>query len=209
MSQTFHLVLKGSGPKAFLDPRHSDDVSEVFELNDTYMVAVMDGKQEKGTAKLSSVRNEIEGKVRNNKKASLIKDKIASIEGDDFDQMKEDYGDESRSGEADLTLSSNSFPGVGFAPEAVGVAFSLNEGELTRPFEIANGVLIVKAITKGLPDEIEDYGPYANQLRAQRSGSKEVIANFPLTFSPLLISDQLDAAVKDFAEITDKRYKFF
>ena len=186
-----------------------DDVSEVFELNDTYMVAVMDGKQEKGTAKLSSVRNEIEGKVRNNKKASLIKDKIASIEGDDFDQMKEDYGDESRSGEADLTLSSNSFPGVGFAPEAVGVAFSLNEGELTRPFEIANGVLIVKAITKGLPDEIEDYGPYANQLRAQRSGSKEVIANFPLTFSPLLISDQLDAAVKDFAEITDKRYKFF
>ena len=48
-----------------------------------------------------------------------------------------------RTGSADLTLSSNSFPNVGFAPEAVGVAFSLKEGEKTAPFATDNGVIII------------------------------------------------------------------
>lgn len=185
------------------------DVSEVFELGNYYMTAVMTGKQEKGTAKLDAIINEIEAKVRNTKKAEIIKGKIADIVGDDFEAMKDVYGDEARSGEADLTLSSNSFTGIGFAPEAVGIAFSLNEGEKTNPFEVTNGVLMIRSVTKSVPEEIEDYSTYMTQTQAARQAQKEIISNFPLTFSPLFISGRLHEAVTDFAEITDLRYKFF
>ncbi|MBV6641878.1 MAG: SurA N-terminal domain-containing protein [Cyclobacteriaceae bacterium] len=185
------------------------EVSEVFELGNYYMTAVMTGKQDKGTAKLDAIANEIEAKVRNTKKAQIIKDKIADIVGDDFEAMKDVYGSDARSGEADLTLSSNSFTGIGFAPEAVGIAFSLNEGEKTNPFEVTNGVLMIRSITKSVPEELEDYSTYLAQVQAARQAQKEIVSNFPLTFSPLFISDRLHKAVTDFAEITDLRYKFF
>ena len=185
------------------------DVSEVFELGNYYMTAVMTGKQEKGTAKLDAISNEIEAKVRNAKKAEIIKGKIADIVGDDFEAMSDVYGSEARSGEADLTLSSNSFTGIGFAPEAVGTAFSLNEGEKTNPFDVTNGVLMIRSVTKSVPEEIEDYSTYVAQVLAERTAQKDIITNFPLTFSPLFISERLHKAVTDFAEITDLRYKFF
>ncbi len=184
-------------------------VSEVFELGNYYMTAVMTGKQEEGTAKLDAIINEIEVKVRNTKKAEIIKGKIADIVGDDFEAMSDVYGNDARSGEADLTLNSNSFTGIGFAPEAVGIAFSLNEGEKTNPFEVTNGVLMIRSVTKSIPEELEDYSTYVTQVQAERQAQKEIISNFPLTFSPLFISGRLHKAVTDFAEIEDLRYKFF
>ncbi|MEQ8470121.1 MAG: SurA N-terminal domain-containing protein [Marinoscillum sp.] len=186
-----------------------DKVSNVFELEDNYVVAVMTGKQIKGTAKLAQVQSEIKTKVLNEKKAKYIKDKIASLDSEDFEAMKEAYGEGARSGSADLTLSSNSFPNVGFAPEAVGVAFSLEEGERTGAFEIPNGVLVISATAKSMAEDQESYATYKTTVANERRARKTVIANFPLTFSPLFVSQSLDNAVKDFAEIEDKRYKFF
>ncbi|WP_421874688.1 peptidylprolyl isomerase [Marinoscillum sp.] len=186
-----------------------DKVSDVFELENSYVVAVMTGRQMEGTAKLSQVRNEIESKVLNEKKTKYIKDKLAGISADNFDAMKEAYGSEARTGSADLTLSSNSFPNVGFAPEAVGVAFSLEEGEKTAPFEITNGVLVLSATTKSLAADQENYESYKATVASERRSRQAVIANFPLSFTPLFVPQSLDNAVKEFAEIEDKRYKFF
>ena len=186
-----------------------DKVSDVFELDNTYVVAVMTGRQMEGTAKLSQVRNEIESKVLNEKKAKFIKDKIAGLSAGDFDAMKEAYGTEARTGSADLTLNSNSFPNVGFAPEAVGVAFSLEEGEKTAAFEITNGVLVLSATSKTLASDQENYDSYKTTVANERKSRQTVIANFPLSFSPLFVPQALDNAVKEFADIEDKRYKFF
>lgn len=185
------------------------DVSEVFELGDVYMTAVMTDIQEVGTASLDGIVNEIETKVRNSKKAEVIKEKIASIATDDFEAMVDAYGQDARLSEADLTLSSNSLTGVGLSPKAVGVAFSLNEGETTSPFEVTNGVLIIRSITKGTVDEPDGYSTYISQVQARRAAQKEIISNFPLTFSPLFISGRVHNSVVDFAEIEDMRYKFF
>lgn len=185
------------------------EVSEVFELENNYVVAVMTGRQEEGTAKLSQVESEIRGKVLNEKKAAHIKEKLSAIEGDEFDAIKAGYGEAARTGEADLTLSSNSFPNVGFAPEAVGVAFSLEEGEKTAPFDATNGVLMIQATAKSLPEPQEDYQAYKAEVQNERRSRKTVVANFPLSFYPLFVSQALDNAIKEFAEIEDNRYKFF
>ncbi|RED98856.1 peptidylprolyl isomerase [Marinoscillum furvescens] len=186
-----------------------NEVSDVFEMDDNYVVAVMTGRQMEGTAKLSQVRSEIRTKVLNQKKADYIKEKLSAISAEDFEAIASEYGEGARSGSSDLTLSSNSFPNVGFAPEAVGVAFSLEEGEGTAPFEAPNGVLMVKAVAKSMAADQEDYSAYVAQVENERRVRKAVIANFPLSFSPMFVSQAIDQAVKEFAEIEDTRYKFF
>lgn len=186
-----------------------DKVSDVKEFDDQYVVAVMTGRQMKGTAQLAQVQNEIKTKVLNEKKAVFIKEKLGKITSEEFETVKSEYGEGARTGNADLTLSSNSFSGVGFAPEAVGVAFSLEEGEKTKPFEISNGVLIVKATAKSPAEDTEDYSTYKSQIASERVGRRAIIANFPLSFSPVFVPQSLDNAVKEFAEIEDERYKFF
>lgn len=184
-------------------------VSDVKEFDDQYVVAVMTGKQTKGTAKLSQVESEIKSKVLNEKKTTYIKEKIAGLSATDFEGMKTEYGGEVRTGSADLTLSSNTFPNVGFSPEAVGVAFSLEEGEKTAAFGVTNGVLVLSATAKSMAEDQESYDAAKSTILNERNGRRTVIANFPLSFSPIFVPQALDDAVKEFAEIEDKRYKFF
>lgn len=184
-------------------------ISEVFEIDGKYIVAVLTSIQEKGTANLSQVQGEVKSKLLNQKKADYIITKINALEADGMEALKDAYGDGARSGNADLTLSSNSFPNIGLAPEAVGVAFSLEEGEKTAPFKVDNGVIVLVSTAKSSPEDLEIYNPYISQVISSRTSRKIPIANFPLSFYPLLVPQKLDNAVKEFAEIEDKRYKFY
>lgn len=186
-----------------------NDISEVFELDDNYIVAVMTGKQDKGTSNLSQVRNEVRTKVLNDKKATYIISEIKKAGTDDFEGIKVAFGEKARTGQADVSLGSSSFPNVGFAPEAIGVAFSLEEGEKTAPFKITNGVIMLSSTAKNTPDVLDDYSGYVVQVQGKRQARKTVIANFPLSFSPLFVSSRIDNSIKEFAEIEDQRYKFF
>ena len=55
----------------------------------------------------------------------------------------------------------------------------------------------------------ENYDSYKTTVANDRRSRQTVIANFPLSFTPLFVPQSLDNAVKEFAEIEDKRYKFF
>src|SRR5690606_40212301 len=55
------------------------DVSEIFELDNAYVVALVTGQTEDGYAKLDAVREQVALQVRNDKKAKYIADKIAGL----------------------------------------------------------------------------------------------------------------------------------
>ncbi len=184
-------------------------VSEVFELDNSYVVAGLITIQPKGTANLDQVRGEVQSKVANAKKADLIIAKVNSLNEQDFEALKSAYGSEARTGSADLTLASNSFPNVGFAPEAVGVAFSLKEGEKTAPFAIDNGVIVLSSVSKSEAQTQESYTEYKSQVQSTRATRNTTIANFPLSFYPIMVSQRVDNAIKEFADIEDNRYKFY
>jgi len=184
-------------------------VSEVFELDDVYVIAAMTGIQEDGAARLADVENEVTLKVRNEKKAETIKTKLNGLADQTFEEIIEKYGEGATTGEATLTLSSNSISGVGLAPEAVGVAFSLEEGEATGAFETSNGVVVMKMISKNVAQDTEDYNLYLQQLINKRASRKTVITDFPLTYFRILVSQDLDNAIKELSGLEDKRYKFF
>ena len=45
-----------------------------------------------------------------------------------------------------LNLSENSLSNVGYSPESIGTAFSMEEGELTRPFKIDGGMKVAAIV---------------------------------------------------------------
>ena len=57
-------------------------MSPVFDLGDQYVVAVMTKKVEKGLAKLTDIRTQIEAKVKDQKKAAFLINKLNTLSGD-------------------------------------------------------------------------------------------------------------------------------
>ncbi len=169
-------------------------VSDVYEVDDNYVVAVMTGESDKGLAPLSEVRNEIAVKVKNQKKGELIIAELKNAEGD-LEAMAAKYGDDAGVySSSDLKLNSNSLPSVGFAPEAVGRAFALENGQKTDPFATDNGVLVIEMVSITPAPQIADYSLYKQQLTQQYENS---------------VSFNIANAVKEYADIEDRRYKFF
>ncbi len=169
-------------------------VSDVYEIDENYLVAIMTGSSEKGTASLDDVRNEVTVKVKNEKKTQIIIEKLKNTEGD-LDAMAAAYGtDASIYNTSDLKISGNSLPNVGFAPEAVGKAFALESGERSEPFGAENGVLVLEMVSITPAPQIADYSLYKQQLTQQYENR---------------IGFNIANAVKQYAEIEDRRYKFF
>jgi len=169
-------------------------VSEVYDLDDKYVVATVTSIQEKGTAKLETVKNEVERKVINEKKADYIKNKLNGASGS-LEDIASAFGSEAKvHSMTGLKLSSNSLNNVGAAPELVGLAFALNEGEKTAPIASDNGVLIIQLDSKTTAADQEDYTFIKDQLLQSRQ---------------VKLTQQLDNTIKKFADITDGRYKFY
>ena len=170
------------------------EVSKIFELDESYVVAVLTGKVEKGTAELQNVRNEVSIKVKNLQKADQIINTLNGLSGS-LDEIAEGYGSDANVyTSSDLKFNSNSLPSIGFSPKAVGKAFSLNPGERSAPFATDNGVVMMELVNMTGAPEIADYTTYKNQ-KIQTEQSR--------------VSINVLEAVKKFADIEDNRYKFY
>jgi peptidyl-prolyl cis-trans isomerase D len=176
------------------------DVSEVFELDDQYVVAIQTAEQEEGTATLEQVRNELERKVINQKKADYISEKLAELVGS-YEEIAANYEGDARTGNAELTLGDNSLGNAGIAPEAVGVAFSLQQGESTRPFAVENGVMMLTVTSKEDPAEVASYDAYRPVVLNTRRTFRR--SQVPATYQNIY------NALTQTAEIEDNRYKFY
>jgi peptidyl-prolyl cis-trans isomerase D len=79
-------------------------------------------------------------------------------------------------------------------PVAVGTIFSLENGKRSEPFKGENGVLIAELQNKTVAPAVGDYSIFRNQLLQGLNGK----AAYAIT-----------EALKEGANIEDKRYKFF
>ncbi|WP_099600174.1 SurA N-terminal domain-containing protein [Reichenbachiella sp. 5M10] len=172
------------------------DVSDVFEIENQYVIATLVSEQEEGSANLASVKNEVRKKVIDEKKAEIITQKLNGIEGAALANkiIQYDGNNAKYYSMSNLKLSSNSLTSVGLAPKAIGVAFSMEPGEVSEPFAIDNGVIQLELINKIDAPEVSNYENYRNQATTKRQAR--------LAYS-------IDQAVRELADIKDERYKFF
>lgn len=166
-----------------------------FELPDEYVVAVYADRTEAGVQPLSAVRTEIEGILRDQKKADFIKSKMSSLSGN-ASEVATAYGPEAQQSNVNsLKLGDLQIAG-GNAPEAIGAAFALqNNGDWTSPYVVdGGGVIMIQLKSKSVAAEIGDYTSYENQIISEATTK----ANAALSQS-----------VIDKVDITDERYKYF
>jgi peptidyl-prolyl cis-trans isomerase D len=169
-------------------------VSDVFDLPDTYVVAVMTGETEEGFKSFDKVKDEITPAVKNTLKGEKIIEKLASQNGT-LEEMAKAFGsDATVNSSSDLKLNSNSLPSVGLDAKAVGVAFSLENGKKSKSFAGENGVIIIELQNKTIAAAIGDYTMFKTQLLQGLNGKS---------------NSGITAAIKEVSKIEDKRYKFF
>ncbi|MEH0158059.1 peptidylprolyl isomerase [Limibacter armeniacum] len=169
-------------------------VSEVFDLDDRFVVAVLLTERAKGVASLNEVKDDVRRAVLKEKKADEIIKKLSSMKGS-LEEIKSAYGNGATVGiEDDLALSAASLSGVGFAPKTVGAIFGMKAGETSSPIKDENSVTMVKVKNIEAPMETADYTIYKKQLE-QRKGSGA--------------SYKVLQAITDLAGVEDERYKFF
>ena len=170
------------------------EVSTVYELDDQYVVAVMTGEVEEGTADLESVRLEVEKKVKDEKKGKLIADKLATISGS-IDDRAAAFGDDASVYESsDLKLSAVSLPSVGTAPDAIGTLFGMKTGDFSKPISVERGVVVLGLLNLTEGPSIADYTSYKNIIEQSLKNTT---------------SYDISNVIKDWADIKDARYKFY
>lgn len=168
--------------------------SDVFDLDDDYVVAIMTGESKAGFRSLDAVKEEITPAVRNEVKGKQIIEKLNTQKGT-LEEMAKLFGTDAIVGSSsDLKLNSNTLPSVGLDPVAVGKIFSLENGKRSQPFAGENGVLIAELQNKTIAPAVGEYSMFRNQLLQGLNGK-----------SAYAISE----ALKHGANIEDERYKFF
>ena len=169
-------------------------ISQVYELDGQNVVAVMTGEIEKGYKPLSLVKDEITPLVRNEVKGKVIIEKLNALKGT-LEEVVAGFGNDANIySSSDLKLGSNSLPTAGFDPQAVGTAFSLENGKRSAPVAGENGVLIFELQNKTVAPSLTDYTQYRTQLeQASQNRSSFNIAE----------------AIKENSDIEDLRFKFF
>ena len=174
------------------DTRDINDLSEVIELDDGYVVAHVSDIKEEGTKNIDEVENSIRKKIIDDKKFNYLSKLLTGYES--LDELKEIYENGDIYSMPDLTFNSNSLLNVGYSPEAVGVAFSMNENELTKPFKIDDGIIIIQLNNILDADTLSSYDDYGIPLLQANKFTAPI---------------KIDNSIKMFSDIEDYRYKFF
>ena len=177
---------------AYDDDRYNNDVSDVIELNDSYVVSYLSNIIKEGTKKLNDVENSVRKKILDEKKFNYFSKMFDNYSS--LDDLKTLYDGGDINSMDDLDFNSNSIQNVGFTPEAIGVTFSMNDGELTKPIKIDDGLIVIQLNGFVQADSLQSYSDYGKTLL-----QANIFAN----------SLKIDNAIKEFSNIEDLRYKFF
>ena len=164
-------------------------VSQPFELQGTFVIALLTDLKEKGTAPLEDVKDEIERFVMNTKKFDMLS---AKMTGSTINDIASAVNVETKTAN-NMNFNAFSIPGAGFEPDVIAVATSMDEGSISKAIEGRAGVYVLK-VTK--------------VIKPENANGKQELAKLKLDFSNR-VSYQVFDALKENANIVDNRAKFF
>lgn len=172
---------------------NKNDVSQIFEFGNRFILATVVEIREKGIASLESKKAVIERAVLKEKKAEYLKKQFAEAlaAGKSFDQIVNEY-QATQDQASDITFSSFQIPNYGVEHRVIATAVALDANAVSEPIEGQNGVFVVRVTgkTEGEP------------------GNAVVEKNRMQTNYTSRVDRMLYPAIKDLCEINDYRSKF-
>ncbi len=168
-------------------------VSDVFELNDRYVIAILSKVTVEGEVNLAGVKDAVKSEVVKDKKTAKILEKLGN--SGKIEDLAAKYGAGAKVlDNPDAILSGSSLPEIGFDPTLLGKMFGLKQGAEFGPTRAENGVVAARMVSFTDAPKIADYKMYTDGITTRRSGSVQFF---------------MIEAVKELEKVVDDRIKFF
>jgi len=151
-------------------------ISDPIELDDQIIVVQLIEKISEGTRPFSEVRGQIENIVKNNKRGSMMMERVQQMfDGSgDLEQLAEEAGKNIQTAN-DLRMGSTSIPGAGREPGIIGSVFAMEQGEISSPLQGENAVFVVRVNDISIADADQmtdaDRSQIRNRLEQQKFSS--------------------------------------
>ncbi len=168
-------------------------VSEVFEFSNNYVVATLTKINTEGDIPLEDLKEEIESKVRKEKKGKMIVEKINASSFTTLIELATKMKSQVLTA-TNTTFLSNQIQNLGIEPDLVGVVCAAEKDVITEPVIGRNSIFVIKVLNKN--EEISN-GDFSQQ---QQQLSKTLQQNAAFSAYNVL---------KENAEIVDNRNDFY
>lgn len=144
------------------------DVSSAFYLGDKYAVAALTQKKKEGTAPLANIRTEIEVKVRQQKKAKKLADRLkqAKSSASSLREVGQAVNAEVQSA-IGVSISNPNLGDAGSEPNVAARAIALEEGSLSKPIQGNNGVYMIEVTSLSTPSQTRGIAMFRQQEAQQ------------------------------------------
>lgn len=188
----------GESPEvaSFLDSASEGDISDVLELGDQFVVVRVTDIEPEGYRPFEEVREEIEPRVRLQKKREMITRRMeeAMAQNDDLEALAEELGTTLRT-TSDVTFDTNNVEGLGREPAFAGTVFGLDEGETSPIMEGENAAFVVQVVALDEPEPLTD-------------DEREELRQELLQQRQREVASQWITSLRDKADIEDNRAQF-
>ncbi|MBN1158870.1 MAG: SurA N-terminal domain-containing protein [Bacteroidales bacterium] len=173
------------------------EVSNVFKIDDKYVIATVDEIREEGFVPLQDIRLEIENEVKKQKKAEVLIAQFTQNIGKatSLESLADDQGLQLQTA-SKITYNSSTFGSAGVEPRLVGAALALEQDRISIPITGENGVYIM--VVNNISRDVSDVSQTIEQLRGY----------IEQDYSALTTYYAYDALM-ELADIEDSRREFF
>lgn len=171
------------------------DISKVFTLGNSYVIALLVDIKEKGILPLEQVKDQVTAGAIKEKKAEILLEKInAQLSGaSTVDALAGKLGQAPFPVE-NVSFSSSYIQGIGNEPRVLGTVFALTPGKLSKPIKGENGIYVVIVDKFNEPAPQTDVTTTQKQLADSRKQRSEY---------------EVFNALKEKANVIDNRGKFY
>ena len=148
----------------WMNTTDEETVSEVFQFENSYVVAYLTKEHIKGNVPLEDIKEQISALVVKDKKADYI---TAAITGNDLVAIASNNGQTVVNAQR-ANLANLSLQGIGYEPELVGSIFGTAVGSVSSPIAGANAVYVVQVTAK---DDAKTTGDFTKQKQEVQKGA--------------------------------------
>lgn len=177
---------------AFKDDVKVGDMSNVFELENMYVVAVLTKITPEGVISYDDMIERYAYQIKKVKKGEMLAEKAKSY-GTDYQKMIDELKGEKTTID-NISFDGRSFGNFGVEDKVIGSTLGMKEGVYSAPIEGGNALVVVK-VTKNAPAGPTDY---ASILREKKSN-----------FNNQILNGSAYSALRDNAEIENNGILFF
>ncbi|WP_159022573.1 SurA N-terminal domain-containing protein [Formosa sp. L2A11] len=157
-----------------------------FNISGGYVIVQLAAKNEAGLMSVENASAIVLPKLRKEKKAALIKERVKATT---LDALASEENQTVKMASS-INMKNPTISGAGREPIIVGAAFGLKEGETSKLIVGENGVYMVQVTKVSPAAELDNYQAFANRVGQQKANA---------------VNTKLYEALKDASEIEDNR----